>query len=99
MRKLKPTAPKLYLLRNVIRKPNPTKIMTWTSWKPAGQIKKMEMNGGDSVQNKDERNWSDVSTSATQVVCSDQPVFPCRMLHFQFDTAQLSAVIMFNAHT
>lgn len=40
MRKLKPTAPKLYRLRNVIRKPNPTNIITWTSWKPAGQTQK-----------------------------------------------------------
>lgn len=34
MRKLKPTPPKLYRLRNVMRKPNPTNIITWTSWKP-----------------------------------------------------------------
>lgn len=36
MRKLKPTAPKLQRFRNVIKKPNPTKIITWTSWKPGG---------------------------------------------------------------
>lgn len=34
MRKLKPTAPKLYLFKKVMRNPKPTKIITWTSWKP-----------------------------------------------------------------
>lgn len=38
MRKLKPTAPKLYRFRKVIRKPNPTKIITWTSWKPRAKV-------------------------------------------------------------
>ncbi len=52
MRKLKPTAPKLYRLRNVIRKPNPTKIITWTSWKPTAKEGRDEDDDDD-----DDRNW------------------------------------------
>lgn len=34
IRKLKPTLPKPYFCRKVMRKPKPMKIITWTSWKP-----------------------------------------------------------------
>lgn len=37
MRKLNPTLLNPYRCRNVIRNPKPTKIITWTSWKPKTQ--------------------------------------------------------------
>ena len=71
IKKLRDTAESPYFLRNVIRKPNPTNIITWTSWKPGHKCVSYYIND----------QWGTYLDKSWASCCGDDPHLDHTLLH------------------